>query len=124
MNPLPMRSIETLTQYDLFMDALRRRVATCQSLITSMTLHVKHQLNKIEEEHCLAQRLQQHFSITTHQPPLVILKVEAGGVTSPICTPSETDSMKIVDERMNVTQSIVIRGVRALALHCRREIST
>lgn len=70
MDSEKMINIDTLTQLQKFMYAWMGRVVKCQSLITSMMMHVKRHVNEIEKEHCLTQRLQDEFLETTYQPPL------------------------------------------------------
>lgn len=55
---------------------------------------------KIEEEHHLAQKLQQPFLGTTYQPPFVTPMVDAGGVPPLTRTPSKTD----LNEKLSSTK--------------------
>lgn len=81
------------------MDELTRPVGGFPSLITGMTLHVKYHINKIGEEHCLAQRPEQDFaeasclvvSVSKHFS-LATPKVEAGVANSPTSPQSRTNS--------------------------------
>lgn len=70
MNMLLMPSIKDLTYSDRFMDACRRRVAWCKSLIITMTAHVKRHINRIWEEKPMVQKLQQQIQETTQYSPL------------------------------------------------------
>lgn len=54
-------TLEAPAESSMFMDAQMRRVAGLQTLITPMMSHVKSHIKKVEEEHCLVQRLLQHF---------------------------------------------------------------
>lgn len=51
MDSVPMRNIETLTQSERFMTALSQQEAGCQEQISPVTVHLKHQMNKLEEQH-------------------------------------------------------------------------
>lgn len=54
MDWLLKRDIEAPNQFDKNVEALTRRAARCQFLVTSMTVHIKHHIDKGEEEHRLA----------------------------------------------------------------------
>lgn len=86
-----MRNFERLIQSDRIMDEWTCPLARCRSLITPMAAHVERQINMIEEEHHLVQRLQQQFLEINYQPPFATLKVEAEVVTPLTCTPSENE---------------------------------
>lgn len=67
-------------------------MAAWQALLIPMTAGVKFQINMIEEEHHMAQRLQQLFLETTCQPPLEKPAAEAVVLTRSTRKPSKTDS--------------------------------
>lgn len=77
------------------MNVLTRRVAGRQSLVTPMTAHVKHYINKSKEEHRLTQRLRKQLLENAYQSTLETPKVEAWVVTPLTRTPSKTDSGEV-----------------------------
>lgn len=97
MYSLLLRNIEYVTEPDRFMHALMGRVDECQSQIKPTTAHVKHHVETFEEKQSLAQRFDQKFLETTYYPPLAVSKVEAGVLTPPTRTLSETN---LNDERL------------------------
>lgn len=67
-------------------------MAQIQSLITTMTAHVKPHMNKNEEQHRMPQGLHQKLLETTQQPPLATPEMESGVITPPTCTSSKTNA--------------------------------
>lgn len=92
MDSVLMRNTQGLTQSDLSMDALTRQVGGWWSLITPVTVHLQHHINKIGGEHCLAQRLLKQFLEISNWLQFVAPKTDAGVVTSLTITPSEAAS--------------------------------
>lgn len=90
MDLLLMRNIETLTQLTRLLDGLMKIVAGCQSLITLLTAHVKHHMNKTEEQHRIAQRLLRAVPKAIYWSDLETPKVAGDVVTTLWRTPSET----------------------------------
>lgn len=87
-----MRNIWTITQSEWSVVAVGQQVGGPQSLITPLTVHVKPHIVNIEEEHCLAQRLDQELFETTYRALLLMLNNDAGIVTPTKWTPFRTFS--------------------------------
>lgn len=127
MDSLLMSNVEACNQSDRFMNSmnpLTRQGAMCQSLIRPMIVHVKHHMNKTEEDHRVGQRLQQQFWETTYQPLLAMPKVEAGIVTPILVHHRVRIWMKTVDEDVNAALISIMRGVTALGLYHQRAMKT
>lgn len=75
--------------------------------MTPMTAHEKRHTSKIEEEHSLAQKLQQQFLETAYHFSLEMPKVEAGVVPPPTRAPPEMESH---EERRRGTRSTYREG--------------
>lgn len=91
MDSLFMKNKDQLTQSERWLDKLMWRETRGQSPISPMPEHVKRQMDKIEEEHSLVERLQEKFLKSTLQSPWKTLKVDADVVTPPTPIPSKAD---------------------------------
>lgn len=93
LDSLPKKNVEAFTHSDLFMDSIARLVDIGQSLITSMTAHVKPHKHNVEGKPNLVHWLQQNISQSTFQSDLATPKLEAGVFTSSTGTssPGQTD---------------------------------
>lgn len=122
MNPQLMWNTGALNPSDWTMDPLTQQGTSCKSFIVSTTAHVKHHINEIEEEHRLAQRLEQHFSETNYPLPLARSKVKRGLDTPVLAHLQRLTRMRNVNKGINFALGDIIRGVTALALHSQRAI--
>lgn len=87
-----------------------------------MKAQVKPQVTKVEEDHRLAQELQQQFSKHTCQTRLAARKVESGEVNTLLAQHPRKTWMKDVHKAVDVVLCAKIRGITTLALHRQRII--
>lgn len=92
MDSLVTKNIDIFTKSERFMDTLMRFVAQYRALITPKDAHVKHHLNKIEDQNFLVHRLLQEFLETTYLLLFAVAKVETVVPTLLTRTPSKNDS--------------------------------
>lgn len=85
-----------------------------------MTEPVGAQINKIGEEHCLAQKLQQQFLETIHLPWSTMPKMEAVVVAPLLAHHSRRSRMNNIDEDVHSALRVIINGTTALARHRQR----
>lgn len=86
-----VKNINIISQSKKSMDAYKVEVAGCQSLIAPMAVYVKFLMNKVEENYCSVQKLQQAFLKVNYQSRLAALRPEAPVVTSLTGISSEPD---------------------------------
>lgn len=121
MDLMLLRSIDNITQSERSNDALAQQVAGCQSLVMPITMHVECYMNKVEEEHCLGQRLKQELLQATYLSPFH----RQGGSCdsySPHANHPKATRVNNVGDCGNFALSATVKGVKKLTLHRQRAI--